>query len=109
NRYTLAVDAPPPPEPDSQPALLALDIPGLSPAFDPAVMAYTVPAPAGGEGLVPVTATLGNPANMLHIQSTPVASGQTWDTWTQAGASLSVVVYDPAWQVVAAYTIAVEP
>lgn len=109
NRYTLAVAAPPAPEPDDQPALLALDIPGLSPAFDPAIATYTVPAPAGGEGFVPVTATLGNPANMLHIQSTPVASGQTWSAWTQAGSTISVVVYDPAWQVVAAYTIAVEP
>lgn len=82
--------------------LASLVIPGLSPAFSPAVASYTVPKPASGS--VSVTATLGDPTLMLHIQSNPATSGQPVNAWVGSGGKISVVIYK-SWTEVGRYTV----
>ena len=68
-------------------------IPGLSPAYSPAIKTYAVAKPSSG--VVPVTATLGDPALSVYIQSNPVKSGATTNVWTGSG-KISVVL-DKGW------------
>lgn len=117
-RYTLTrttVAAPPaasspasssPPVPSSPPVatgpLSALVAQGLSPAFSPDVKEYTVPKPSSG--VVSVTATLTDPANMLYINSGPTQSGQTAGAWVGTGGKVSIAVYK-SWNEIGRYTI----
>lgn len=108
-RYTVtpvqAAPTPPPPPPVSG-KLTGLAVANLSPAFDPNVTAYTVPAPANCS--VPVTATVADPTKpnlKLYISSTPATSGMQVNTWVCDGHSkVDIVIYD-VWTEVGHYTI----
>ena len=113
-RYTVApqfVQADPPadPEPPQQPPadppatgpLNNLVIPGLSPAFSPAVHQYTIPASSGS---VPVTATLADPSQKLYIQSSETPSGQTRNAWIGGDNAIDIVIYQN-WNEVGRYTV----
>ena len=80
----------------------SLTIPGLSPAFSPNVTQYTVPMPASGS--LPVTATVGDPALKLYIQSSETQSGQTRNAWVGEGQGVDIVIYRN-WNEVKRYTV----
>ena len=82
--------------------LASLVIPGLDPAFSPDVRDYTIPQPVGGS--VPVIAVPANAAHALHIQSTPLTSGQLWNAWVGEGNDIDIVLYQN-WTEVGRYTL----
>ncbi|MFO0591525.1 MAG: cadherin-like beta sandwich domain-containing protein [Polyangiaceae bacterium] len=88
--------------PPAQTPLASLVVPGLTPAFDPAILSYTAPKP--GSGSLSVTATLGDPSLSLFIDCNPAPSGQAVSTWVGASGKVNVVVYS-GWSQVAHYTI----
>lgn len=91
------------PPPDVNGHLAALDIAGLSPAFDPAVTSYTVSVP-NGTCSVPVTATLADPSLKLHIQSSETASGASVSAYVCNGNPIDIVTY-VGWTEAGRYTL----
>ncbi|MCX7098438.1 MAG: hypothetical protein NTV43_11115 [Methylococcales bacterium] len=86
--------------------LSALDIAGLSPAFDPDITSYTIPQPANC--FAPVTATVAAPSNpnlKLHIASNPSTSGVASTAYLCDGkTTFDITIYD-VWNVAGHYTI----
>src|SRR3954471_14584390 len=72
--------------------LSGLSVPGMSPAFDPAIKTYTMPRTTCA---VTVTATLVNPTlHRLYIQSNETASGALRQAWVCDGKNfIDVVIY----------------
>lgn len=84
-------------------ALTKLVVPGLSPAFDPAVKQYTAPRPANCS--LAVTATLTTPSDMLYIQSGLTASGVLRNAYVCGGKVVDIVIYNKNWQELGRYTV----
>lgn len=92
-----------PAQADASNSLSALDVPNLSPAFDPSVKNYTIPKPANCA--VPVTATLADTSLRMYVSSTETASGTTRNSWIcNAAGKVDIVVYQ-VWNEVDRYTI----
>jgi uncharacterized protein (DUF1800 family) len=82
----------------------SLVVPGLTPAFSPGVLQYTIPRTSSCS--VPVAVTLADPAAYrLYIASVETKSGETRQAWICDGKTkIDVVVYK-VWTEVARYTI----
>lgn len=85
--------------------LAGLEVGGLSPRFSPDVFQYGVPQPAGGT--LTVTPTACDPEVAIHVNSAPIASGRTFDTWV-GDRPVSVVLYRN-WREINRYTLTVDP
>lgn len=89
--------------PWAAPALSGLTVPGLSPAFASDRYEYVIQRTEAC--LVPVTATLLEPADTLYVANNPTASGATRNAWVCSGqTSIPVVVYRN-WKEVGRYTL----
>lgn len=83
--------------------LSSLAVAGMSPAFDPSLLQYTLLRT--GACSVPVTATLTDPTHKLYVGSNQVASGSTSNAWVCDGRTkIDVIVYQ-VWTEKARYTI----
>jgi hypothetical protein len=102
--YTVTLDPNLPPAPLTQ-GVSSLTAPGMAPAFDPSVTAYTAPAPAGG--FLTVTANTTDPSYMLYINSTAATPGVPFNAWAPAGSEVDVVVYIN-WVEIGHYTISIQ-
>jgi hypothetical protein len=85
--------------------LASLVSPGLTPAFSPALTAYTIPpAPSSTTW---VEATLCDPTLTLYVGGNQVVSGSKVGAWTANG-KVDISLY-AGWSQVATYTLTVDP
>jgi uncharacterized protein (DUF1800 family) len=84
-------------------ALSDLVVASLSPGFSPAVKTYSIPRTSAC--VVPVAATLANPAHRLYISNMETPSGTVRSAWVCDGRTkIDIVIYS-GWTEVGRYTV----